>query len=151
MSGRYEKENRIVARFFDDVKKLNAMNIGIHIKAIKLHGGIFTSGEPDVVGSIVAFKMDDETLDPEQVQAVNRAFAIEFKSPSAAGKKGDATQRQKSSLSQWSLAGALTGVAKSVEEAMTVIGIGVLWNRAIGSKKRKKAEEGEIGVGESFD
>jgi hypothetical protein len=126
----YEREGEIVKKFFKAVKELNQKpDCMIQIKAIKVHGGVWNSGEPDVVGSV-------------QTASGKSAFAIEFKSPSAAGERSRGTERQRASLFQWKVAGARTGIATSVTEAMGILGI--LWEERT---KRKT----DIGVAAGFD
>ena len=69
---------------------------------VKYHGGPFTqAGTPDLLGCLNG-----------------RAFAIEVKRPG-----GKATPLQLHELSQWAAAGAVAGVATSVEEAEGLLDI----------------------------
>ncbi len=69
--------------------------------AFKSHGNRYQAGQPDILGCLRG-----------------RSFALEVKVP---GK--DATPLQKSVLSWWSAAGALTGVVHSLEEAKEALGL----------------------------
>ena len=71
-------------------------------KTIKIHGNAFQeSGTPDVIG-ILEGKM----------------LAIECKIPGE-----EPTKIQKYRLTQWAKAGAITGVAHSLDEFKTIIGV----------------------------
>lgn len=71
-------------------------------KAIKIHGGVYMeAGTPDVIGA-----------------HMGRAFAIEVKLP---GKKPEPIQHKR--LAEWAAAGAISGWATSVDEALALVGL----------------------------
>jgi hypothetical protein len=75
-----------------------------HCRARKRRGGIANAGEPDIEGCICGFH-----------------FEIEAKSPS-----GRPTKLQLEKLKMWGEAGAIHGVARSLEEAQRIIYSGLL-------------------------
>ena len=71
----------------------------------KRHGtAMGVAGDPDLYGSIHG-----------------RHFEIEVKRPDAAA---DVTELQQQRLQEWSRAGAMTGVARSVDDALAILGLG---------------------------
>ncbi len=90
-----QPEANIVRRILDHLKKEP------ECYAFKSHGNRFQAGQPDIIGCLHG-----------------RAFGLECKVP---GK--DATPLQHQVLSQWSAAGAITGVVHSWEEAKEVLGL----------------------------
>jgi hypothetical protein len=88
-------ESKIVEALLKNIKKLQSL--GVNIRAIKIHGGIWTSGEPDIVGCWVG-----------------RFFAWEMKTAT-----GRATKRQESSLRKWASAGGITGIYRDPVTPLT--------------------------------
>jgi hypothetical protein len=78
------------------LKALNALP-QTHVK--KTHGNRYSSGWPDIVGC-----------------HRGRMIALEVKTPT-----GKASVRQLHELGKWELAGAVVGIARSVDEATEVI------------------------------
>jgi hypothetical protein len=90
-------ESAIVAEFMALVKQLSMK--GVPIKALKIHGGMFTSGQPDVL-----------------VVYMGLALFIEFKTQT-----GKTTKRQEASMSEWTNAGARCTVMRDARTALTWI------------------------------
>jgi Holliday junction resolvase len=107
-------ESTIVSSFLGRVRRL--ADKGIKIRAIKVHGGGFTSGQPDV---LVCFE--------------GHMIQIEFKQP---GKVP--TDRQREELLKWAKAGATTMVAT---DAITpLINLGLLNQRSETNEKSSALE-----------
>jgi hypothetical protein len=87
-------ESAVVAEFMSLVKQLSMK--GVPIKAMKEHGGMFNSGQPDV---LVVYN--------------GLAHWIEFKA-----EKGRVTKRQEVSLSEWTTAGARCTVMRDARTAL---------------------------------
>lgn len=79
------------------VKMIRALP-GAHAR--KTHGGMYSSGEPDVDAVVRG-----------------RAVKLEVKAPG-----GKATPLQMATLAKWASAGALTGVVESVDDARAALG-----------------------------
>ncbi len=91
-------EKNVVARIMAALKKYP------HVVVRKRHGTAFgTAGDPDLYGT-----------------ASGRHFEIEVKRPGDSSSQ--LTELQAKRLLEWKMAGAITGVARSVDEALAVLG-----------------------------
>jgi hypothetical protein len=92
-------EKAVVGRIMAALKKLP----GVVVR--KRHGTVMgVAGDPDLYGTING-----------------RHFEIEVKRPN--DPTSQLTKLQTERLLEWGLAGALTGVARKVEEALTILGV----------------------------
>jgi DNA-directed RNA polymerase subunit RPC12/RpoP len=92
-------EGAVVARIMADLKK----RPGVVVR--KRHGtAMGVAGDPDLYGTIRG-----------------RHFEIEVKRPN--DPSSQLTKLQTARLLEWNLAGAITGVARSVEDALAILGL----------------------------
>lgn len=92
-------ESAVVARIMADLKKCG----GVIVR--KRHGtAMGVTGDPDLYGTIRG-----------------RHFEIEVKRPN--DPSSQLTKLQTQRLLEWKLAGAITGVARSVDEALAILGL----------------------------
>ena len=92
-------EKNVVARIMVALKKCP------HVVVRKRHGtAMGVAGDPDIYGTING-----------------RHFEIEVKRPD--DPSSQLTELQTKRLLEWKLSGAVTGVARSVDEALTILGI----------------------------
>jgi hypothetical protein len=92
-------ERAVVKRIMADLKKRN----GVVVR--KRHGtAMGVAGDPDLYGTIRG-----------------RHFEIEVKRPN--DPSSQLTELQTQRLLEWNLAGAITGVARSVDDALAILGI----------------------------
>lgn len=90
-------ESNIVKRIMAELKK----HPGVVVR--KRHGTVMgVAGDPDLYGTVNG-----------------RHFEIEVKRPTF---RSDLTERQVQRLLEWHNAGAITGVARSVDDALTILG-----------------------------
>jgi hypothetical protein len=93
------RENTVVAQIVARLKKFP----GVAVR--KRHGTVMgVAGDPDLYGTIRG-----------------RHFEIEVKRPN--DRRSQLTQIQAANLLKWKLAGAITGVARSVDEALAILGL----------------------------
>ncbi len=119
------KESTIVANFFEDIKKLRAA--GERIKFIKIHGGQWTSGQPDVMGCYEG-----------------HMYVIEFKNET-----GRATKRQEVQLDEWSNTGATSMIMRDGRAA--VLAINPEWESFFPTRRKSGAAGRTQVIPESFD
>jgi hypothetical protein len=92
-------EGAVVARIMADLKK----RPGVVVR--KRHGtAMGVAGDPDLYGTVRG-----------------RHFEIEVKRPN--DRSSQLTKLQTQRLLEWKLAGAITGVARSVEDALVILGL----------------------------
>lgn len=119
------KESAIVSSFLARVKAL--AKDGVPIKAVKVHGGMWTSGQPDVC-----------------MCYSGKMIQIEFKQP---GKKP--TDRQEGELESWKKAGAIIMVATDPITPLVTLG---LVPASEASKIQSRIESAKkLGIPENFD
>lgn len=116
------KEEKVVKEFLDGVKLIKKKFPETKVKARKVHGNSFVSGEPDV---LMCYN--------------GRMIQIEFKSPDARGKDAEPTPKQSKSLKGWAEAGAISFYTCDADEAMRLCGLAPLW-RQVKPKKRIRKE-----------
>ena len=84
---------------------MKALKSNPHVTVRKRHGTVMgVAGDPDLYGTING-----------------RHFEIEVKRPN--DPSSQLTELQTQRLLEWKLAGAITGVARSVEEALVILGL----------------------------
>lgn len=121
-------------KFRDALEELNrkASDRGGNCKAIKLHGSVHLSGEPDVIGIVNG-----------------RMFAFEFKSPSATGKAAQPRPDQSKALRDWKHGGAIAACVNDEDEALRLLGLLDLYNE-IHPNRRKRKEVDLSGLPSKF-
>jgi hypothetical protein len=93
-------EKAVVTRIMDALRKFPGV-----VVVRKRHGTVMgVAGDPDLYGTIRG-----------------RHFEIEVKRPN--DPSSQLTKLQTERLAEWALAGAITGVARSVEEAVAILGL----------------------------
>jgi hypothetical protein len=105
-------ESAIVKKLIANVKKL--AQAGEPIAVMKVHGGAFTSGEPDIFicwdGRMVVWEFKNEV--------------------------GRATKRQEANLEKWRRAGAITGIWRS--STLPLLSLNPSWVTVLGTTEDEK-------------
>jgi hypothetical protein len=91
-------ESSVVKRIIAELKR----HPGVVVR--KRHGTVMgVAGDPDLYGTIDG-----------------RHFELEIKRPDS---RSQLTERQVQRLAEWSQSGAITGVARSVDDALSILGL----------------------------